>query len=80
MRRRTARRRRQNGNLGIRGRHGLQHAVDRLGVDVIVGVHKEDDLALGRIDTGISSARDASVFLVNHQHTAVGMGNLAQDA
>ena len=58
----------------------MQHALDRLGIDVIVGVHKKDGLALGGIDTDISSARDASVFLVNHQHTAVGMGNLAQDA
>ena len=55
----------------------MQHALDRLGIDIIVGVRKEDSLAHGRIDTVISSARDARVFLVNHQYAIVGLRDLA---
>ena len=56
----------------------MQHTLDRLGIDVIVGVHKKDGLALGGIDTGISSTRDARIFLVNHKHAIVGLRDLAQ--
>ena len=69
----------KNGGLGIRRLHGMQHALDRPGIDVIVGVHKKDGLASGGIDTGISSARDTRVFLVNHQHAIVRLRDLAQD-
>ena len=69
----------KNGGLGIRRLHGMQHALDRLGIDVIVGVHKKDGLTLGDIDTGISSARDTRVFLVNHQHSIVRLRDLTQD-
>ena len=58
----------------------MQHVLDRPGIDVIVGVHKKDGLALGDIDTGISSTRDARVFLVNHQYAIVSLRDLAQDA
>mgnify|MGYP007060494261 CR=1 FL=1 len=51
----------KNGSLGICRLHGMQHTLDRLGIDVIVGVHKKDGLALGGIDTGISSTRDARI-------------------
>ena len=69
----------KNGDLGIRRPHGLQHALNGLGIDVIVGVHKEDDFAPSGIDAGISSARDTRVFLVNHQHAIVGLRDLSQD-
>jgi len=68
----------KNGGLGICRLHGMQHVLDRPGIDVIVGVHKKDGLALGDIDTGISSTRDARVFLVNHQYAIVGLRDLAQ--
>ena len=68
----------KNGGLGICRLHGMQHTLDRLGIDVIVGVHKKDGLTLGGIDTGISSTRDTRVFLVNHQYAIVGLRDLAQ--
>ena len=68
----------KNGSLGICRLHGMQHALDRLGIDVIVGVHKKDGLALGDIDAGISSTRDTRVFLVNHQYAIVGLRDPAQ--
>ena len=68
----------KDGDLGICRLHGMQHALDRLGIDVIVGVHKKDGLALDGIDTGISSARNARVFLVNHQYAIVGLRDLVQ--
>lgn len=69
----------KNGGLGICRLHGMQHAPDRLRIDVIVGVHKKDGPAHGGIDAGISSTRDARVFLVNHQYAIVGLRNLAQN-
>ena len=68
----------KNGGLDICRLHGMQYALDRLGIDVIVGVHKKDGLALGGIDTGISSTRDARVFLVNHQYAIVCLRDLVQ--